>query len=190
MTRRLRSNTLSNEEESLSRVWEWHAFQRALIGEERSRLFAALARGEGPTEPRYFAKNQEELASDFAFQAAELDLLSILGMLACAEAALRVDFIKRVSYRKKDDVSRRFQDSDKERANQIRLEEDILDVWREQGIAGIKKAVSDFKGALTLRHWLAHGRYWKPKLGRAGGYDPGDVFSICDELLRAVGLMP
>jgi hypothetical protein len=114
----------------------------------------------------------------------------MLGMLACTEATLRVDFIKRVSYKTKDGASRRFQDAAKERANRIRLEEDILDVWREQRIAGIGRAVSGFKGALNLRHWLAHGRYWKPKLGRAAGYDPVDVFDICRELLEAIGLTP
>jgi len=190
MTRRLRLNTLSNQEESLSRVWEWREFQRALIGEEKSRLLGALARGDSPAESRYFGKTQEELVSDFAFQTEELDRLSMLGMLACTEATLRVDFIKRVSYKTKDEASRRFQDAAKERANRIRLEEDILDVWREQRIAGIRRAVSGFKGALNLRHWLAHGRYWKPKLGRAAGYDPVDVFDICRELLEAIGLTP
>ena len=48
--------------------------------------------------------------------------------------------------------------------------------WREQRIAGINSAVLEFKGVLNLRHWLAHGRYWKPKLGRVAGYDAVNVF--------------
>ena len=162
----------------------------ALIGEEKGRLFGALAKGGGSTASRYFGKTLEELDADFTFQTAELSLLSMLGMLACTEAAVRIDFIERVSNRKKDDVSRGFRDAFKEQGERIRLEEDILDLWREHGNAGIRRAVQEFKGALPLRNWLAHGCYWKPRLGRAAGYDPVDVFDICHELLRAAGLMP
>ena len=186
MSRRLRLSTLSNEEESLSELWEWRELQRALINAERARLFAALERGESLAEPRYFAKTKEELDSNFAFQSTETDLLSMLGMFACVEASLRVDFVKRITYRRKDDVSRKFRAADKARAKQIRLEEDVLDVWQAQPIAGIYRAVSDFKGALKLRHWLAQGRYWNAKLGRASGYNALDVFEICNRLLCSV----
>lgn len=188
MTRRSLLNTLSNREESLSRVWGWHEFQFALIVEERLRLFDAMERGESPADLRYFAKTKEELGSDFVFQTAELSLLSMFSMLACTEAALRVDFIVRVRNREKDDVSRGFRDAFKVQEERIRLEEDILDVWKEHGEARIKRAVSEFKSALNLRDWLAHGRYWKPKLGRAAEYNPVDVFDICRELLQAIGL--
>jgi hypothetical protein len=40
--------------------------------------------------------------------------------------------------------------------------------------------VSDFRGALSFRHWLAHGRYWTPKLGRR--YAVRDVFEIAERL--------
>jgi hypothetical protein len=181
-------NTLSNQEQSVGTVWQWHEFQRSLIGEEKSRLFGALARGERPAEPRYLGKTPDELDADFAFQIAELSLLSALGMLACTEAALRVDFIVRVGNRDKDQVSRGFRKAFKEQGRKIRLEEDILDVWRGQGEVRIKRAVQEFKGALNFRDWLAHGRYWKPKLGRAAGYDAVDVFRICSELLQAIWL--
>ena len=73
MTRRSLFSTLSDQEQSLSRVWGgggggWHKFQHALIGEEKIRLFAVLARGERPAESRYFGKTPEELDADFAFQ--------------------------------------------------------------------------------------------------------------------------
>jgi len=46
--------------------------------------------------------------------------------------------------------------------------------------------VSAFRGVLKLRHWLAHGRHWHPKLGR--GYTPNDVFDISQALIYAVPL--
>lgn len=190
MTRRSLLNTLSRQEQSLSIVWQWHESQLALIGEERSRVFGALGRGETPVPARYFGRTPEELEASFTFQSAELGLLSILGMLACTEAALRVDFIERVSNRRKDRVSRRFRLAFKRHGRHVRLVEDILDPWREHGDSAARAAVPEFKGALNLRHWLAHGRYWRPKLGRAAGYDPVDVFDICRQLLQATGLVP
>jgi len=116
----------------------------------------------------------------------ELEWVTMLSLLSSAEATLRVDFVVRVREKLKDNVSRRFHDIFKRRGiNKIRLEEDILDCWRDCGSKiGVKTAVSAFKGALNLRNWLAHGRWWRPKLGQADGYDPIDVFEICQELLR------
>ena len=111
-------------------------------------------------------------------------------MLACTGAARRVDFIERVIHKSKDEVCRGFRDVFREYGKNIRQEEDILDLWRAQRTARIRGAVSAFKGVLNLRHWLAHGRYWKPKLGRVGGYDAVNVFDICTELLQAIGLTP
>ena len=192
MTRRSLARILSNEEQSLPDVWGWYDVQRALIGEEKSRVLDALAAGTSLTASRYFGATRDELLDDFKYQIAELDRMVMLGMLACTEAALRVDFIERVMNKKKDDVSRAFWDTYKRQGiDKIRFEEDILDSWRDRGQAArIKSAVGEFKGALNLRNWLAHGRYWKPKLGRAAGYDPVDTFDICKDLLQAVGAMP
>ena len=192
MTRGALSNLLSNEEQNLLDVWSWYEFQRALIGEEKSRVLAGLSSGLGLPMARYVGKTREELDGDFAYQLAELGQLTMLGMLACTEAALRVDFIERVANKKKDDVSRRFWEIYKGQGiEKIRLEEDILDTCRDLGLApGIKPAVAEFKGALHLRNWLAHGRYWKPKLGHAAEYDAVDVFDICKTLLQAVDSMP
>ena len=91
-------------------------------------------------------------------------------MLACTEAMLRVDFIVRVGNKKRDELSRRFRSVSKERESKIRLGEDILDGWRRcsEGVR-VKNAVQEFKGVLNLRDWLAHGRYWKPRLAELMG---------------------
>lgn len=192
MTRRSLANLLSSEEPGLHDVWGWCQFQRALLGEEKSRVLEAFGRGEDLTTSRYMGKTREELDDDFVYQTIELGQMTKLGMLICTEAALRVDFIERVRNKRKDGVSRRFWEAYRAQGvGRIRLEEDILDVWRVHGDdARIRRSIAEFKGALRLRHWLAQGRYWRPKLGRASGYDVVDVFDICNELLKAVGLMP
>jgi hypothetical protein len=101
-------------------------------------------------------------------------------LLATTEAILRIEFKTRVVARKKDSLSRRFRELHKARAEKIRLDEDILVAMKEEGVSG--DAISDFRRALKLRHWLAHGRH--PKLGR--GYAPGDVFDISRALLNEI----
>jgi hypothetical protein len=180
VTRPSLSEILSGEQQSLQEVWDWHEFQRALIGEEKSRVLDAPPGGVGLALSRYVGKTREEVERDFAYQVAELAQVAMLGMLASTEAALRVDFIERVWNKNKDPVSRRFLVVNRgrwwNRFPDIRLEEDILDTWRDHGPnPATRHVLSEFKGALKLRHWLAHGRYWKPDLGRAS-YDIVDVF--------------
>jgi hypothetical protein len=184
---------LSKQERSLDEVWNWYTFQRALIGEEKARVFDALNRGKELTTDRYIGKAPEEIDELFAFQAAELEQLAMLDLLTCTEAALRVDFNVRVMTKKRDTVSRAFRAAyakRKRKITKILLEEDILDVLKKQGAnRALKRALAEFKGALKLRHWLAHGRFWNPKLGRTD-YTAMEVFDICKDLLVAVSLTP
>lgn len=176
---------------SLADSWNWYEFQRTLLGEERARVLAATpTSAKTLRNSRYFGMSHVELKGLFDFQSIELGQLAMLGMLACAEGSLRLEFDDRVRAKKKDPISRRFRAVARKRKDRIRLEEDILDQWRQDGTTRIKSAIGEFKGALMLRHWLAHGRYWPAKLGRAAGYIPADVYDICKELLQSFDLMP
>jgi len=45
------------------------------------------------------------------------------------------------------------------------------------------KRIGELKGALKLRRWLAHGRYWNPdKMGRKS-YDAYSVYIIADNII-------
>ena len=63
---------------------------------------------------------------------------------------------------------------------------ELLDKWVENK-PGIRKIASDFKGLKNHRDWLAHGRYWNPKLGRTS-YDPHAYREIISRMLNALGL--
>jgi hypothetical protein len=45
------------------------------------------------------------------------------------------------------------------------------------------RSIRQFKGVVKLRDWLAHWRYWHPKIGRPS-YDVGDVFDIASRMLN------
>ena len=92
-----------------------------------------------------------------------------------------IQYLQRVYKRDKDPLSKSFRDLYREKENRARLDEDILELWKNHH-PELKGVIGDFKGALKLRHWLAHGRYWLPRLGRL--YDAYSVYIISDNIMN------
>jgi hypothetical protein len=46
-----------------------------------------------------------------------------------------------------------------------------------------RSLIGELRGAFRFRHWLAHGRYWTPKLGRRYNYE--DVYALADETFKS-----
>ena len=131
----------------------------------------------------FFGMTPDEVGALFL----RLDQLAMLDLLSTAEAYLRVDCQNRVRKRRKDALSRQFRSVAKHRPDKVRLAEDILDGWSKHH-PGHKTCISEFKAALKLRNWLAHGRYWYPKLGKS--YTRRVVCDICDNLVTAISSQP
>jgi len=175
-----------HDDPDIRSVWTWFEFQTALIGESRAKVLRMVTpgsniRAEAPRthESQFIGFTRREVEEFFDAQRGRLELLTMLDLLATAEAILRVDFKFRIATRKKDGLSRRFREIHQRRRDKVRLDEDILGAFKNEGIP-----VNDFRGALKLRHWLAHGRYWHPRLGR--GYLPSDVFDISQALIDSI----
>lgn len=117
----------------------------------------------------------------------ELNEVVSLTMIAAAEAKLRLDFEQRVSKRRKDKISREFREIRRRRGTRVRLDEDILEAWAVAGGVG-KSTIGNFRRLLNLRDWLAHGRYWAPKIGQQ--YDAHGVFSVTNRLLGKLPIFP
>ena len=92
-----------------------------------------------------------------------------MSLLSAIEAAFRIDYLQRCYGRKRDQLSLALRQIHSNKGNKASLEDDILIAWRDC-VEGTKAVVSDLKGAFRYRHWLAHGRYWVPKLGRKFDY--------------------
>src|ERR1017187_8822237 len=108
----------------------------------------------------------------------------MLHLLTTTEALLRLGFEDLSKRKTKPAISRRFRKIGRERGEKIRLEEDILNTWIEL-YPVTARAIREFKGVVPLRDWLAHGRYWNPKIGRPV-YDVRDVFDIASEMLSTM----
>jgi hypothetical protein len=95
----------------------------------------------------------------------ETDLRSSLDLLTKIEAAFQMDYQFRCRKRLKDDLSRAFRELYKRDQRYVSLEKDILDAWSSHA-SGAHQLIGELRSAFKFRHWLAHGRYWTPKLGR------------------------
>jgi hypothetical protein len=169
----------------IASVWIWFQFQEALIGESSASVLRNIGPGSSalrPHEAQFKGLTQGEVKEFFYVQRGLLELLTMFQLLATTEAILRIEVKTRVAARKKDGLSRRFRELHKTSGDRIRLDEDILGALKEEGVPAI--IIAAFRGALKLRHWLAHGRHWHPKLGC--GYAPGDIFDISRALIDAI----
>ena len=182
---------ISSNRISVVDVWEYYESVRAAIVQSAETAKQSLVEGDDLQDSRLFGMNMAELNAHFASLLDEADKQVCLFLIAGAEAAIRVDFFDRVYGKRKDPVSRAFHNIYNSRRKhdktRVRLEEDILNTWTSVSKIGrTRTTIGTFKGALKFRHWLAHGRWWIPKLGRK--YDPIGIVQIIMDLFGVIGL--
>lgn len=117
-------------------------------------------------ERQFAGYTEEELWEERDARLLEHDRLMAFSVLSALEAALRVDYLQRVYGKKKDGLSKAFREIYKEKGERASLVDDILQQWKILE----SKSVGDIVDAYKYRHWLAHGRYWTPKLGQKYDY--------------------
>jgi hypothetical protein len=132
------------------------------------------------SEIRFLGATPAELSLLLERRAAETELRSCLVTLAAIEAAFKRDYLLRCTSKLKDPLSREFRKLYKTNEERVRLDEDLLRLWA-QNHPGLGPLVSKLRGALKFRHWLAHGRYWEPKLGRE--WDFTEVYLLASRVL-------
>lgn len=126
----------------------------------------------------------EEIAKKKEAHLEEIDASLAFTLLASIEASFRIDYLQRCYRKKKDPLSRNFRELHRTKGSRVLLKDEILDGWKEHSNVS-PSLLGDIKGAFNYRHWLAHGRYWKPKYGR--GYD---FLSIFDLALKVDEIFP
>jgi PAS domain-containing protein len=157
------ANTAVLEGQSLADIAEYHNDMIDAVGffwqpafQQSNPRFAGCTPGE-------FDKKLAALRFD---RVEETEIRSTFALLAAVEAALRIDYLLRVTQRGKDDLSRAFRTLYKQRQERALFGEDLLDLWAEHH-PELNRYVSELRAALQFRHWLAHGRYWRrPTNGR------------------------
>jgi len=167
MHRRIR---FSGEHQTLSEIATQHAdLAAALKMYYRSRL-----------PMRFAGYSPQELSLELELRLAELSRMSALNVISAIEAAFRMDYLQRCYQRKKDPVSKAFRALYEASGHRARLEDGILGVWQKNATVP-PSIMEDLKAVLRYRHWLAHGRYWTPRLGRKHDYE--SVFQLAHAVL-------
>jgi hypothetical protein len=116
---------------------------------------------------------------------AETDLRSSLAILTSIEAAFQLDYKYRCREKLKDDLSRTFRAIYKGKPDYVSLEKVIFDAWSRHA-PGERQLIGDLRSAFRFRNWLAHGRYWPPKLGRR--YDFEYLYRLADAVYSTLPL--
>ena len=136
-------------------------------------------------DSRFLGYTERDVQAELVSRRQELQYLSSLAVMASVEAAFRIDYLQRCYRRDKDKISRAFRELYQNHGVRVSLEDEILAVWLEYSSAG-RSTISELRGAFKYRHWLAHGRYWVPKLGRI--YDYPTVFVMATNALASFPL--
>ncbi len=120
-------------------------------------------------ETRFAGYTPDEIRQEMNARLEEHERTTSLNLLAALEAAFYIDFLQRCYKRKKDRLSRAFRQVYTRQGRRVSLERDILPAWRENSSVP-QRVISGLRDAFRYRHWLAHGRYWEPKLGQKYDY--------------------
>lgn len=171
---------LSGLNQDIADIWQWYQLTNTSFDEYLNSIIQGNC-----VAPEYVGMPITEVTSIFESAKNELENLVCFNLLSSVEAKLREDYIKRVEQKQKDHLSRMFRAAHQKYKGKISLEEIILDGWKKY-YPQAKTIISDYKSALNYRHWLAHGRYWVPKLGQR--YDVITVYTICDNLISGLQL--
>jgi hypothetical protein len=156
-----------------------HYFQNV---EASARLYFSTP---NPNATELFAgKTVAEIEAELRGGSEENEHLVALNLLAAIEAAFRIDYLQRCYKRKKDTLSLALRSIHNSKGTYASLEDDIFTVWKENTESG--SIISELKGAFKYRHWLAHGRYWEPKLGKK--YDYFSVFTLAQTVFDSFPL--
>jgi hypothetical protein len=107
----------------------------------------------------------------------ETGLRSSLAILTWMEAAFQLDYQYRCRKKLKDDLSTAFRAIHKRKPVYVSIEKVIFDAWSRHA-PGERQLIGELRSAFKFRNWLAHGRYWTPKVGRK--YDFESLYLLAD----------
>lgn len=174
----------SGENQEIRELAQWFQTNAESVREYKIKIMNRIRENQEVPE-EFLLMTFEEVDEYFAALFQEIEYSFCLNIIASIEARFRMDYIVRATDRLKDPLSRQFRDIYKDNQEKVGLEDVILEQWKNHH-PDIKNYIGAYVGALKYRHWLAHGRYWKPKLGRK--YDATSVYPICEAVIQNIPL--
>lgn len=136
---------------------------------------------------RFVTYQEKEVVAEHSFRLDELEVACAMTLLSKLEASFRIDYLIRCRNKRRDALTKNFRIIYKIKAHKAELDDEILESWTAV-YPRFRTIVGDLKGAFHYRHWIAHGRYWEPKLARKK-YDYLTVYALAQKVLIAFPLI-
>jgi hypothetical protein len=176
------------ELQTLDEVLDWHRGIVDALVDQHASVRGAIRTG-APVAARFVGMTEGEVDAHYDAQRRELDRLTVLNLVASAEASIKVDFFRRVGAKLKDTLSAAYRQwhSTLSATKQLRPDFDdggILDVLKDAGVMD-NHIVGRYRECLRARHWLGHGRYWAKPV-EVDRLDPDEVYDRANALLLAL----
>jgi hypothetical protein len=176
------------EPQTLDEIRDWHrGVVEALVG-QRASVKRAMREGSA-VAPRFAGMTEDDIDAHHDAGRRELDRLTMLNLVASAEAAIRIDYLRRVGGKLKGPLAHEYQVWHKRLSAKKQLRPDfdeggILDVLKNAQVMD-NNVIGRYRECLPVRHWVGHGRYWAKPV-EVDHLDPDDVYDRADALLRAI----
>ena len=132
-----------------------------------------------PNPQRFAGYTPQEIKREMDFVLDEHARSTSMSILAALEATFSIDFLQRCYKRQRDPLSRAFREVHQKKGPRVPPLTDIFSKWQLHKNVS-KSVIADLKRAFRYRHWLAHGRYWTPKIGREYDYD--DIYTLAESI--------
>lgn len=137
--------------------------------------------GAVPTDQQVLQRQLSEVEMDACFE-----------LLAAVEALFKLDCAIRCAEKHKDTLSKAFRAKYNEKGVgdllfRYSMEEYFLPTWKAEHpdyIRDHQPVFDAFMGAFKFRHWLAHGRYWKPNPAFFEQYTFDKLYLLVEILLE------
>jgi len=176
------------EPQTLDEIRDWRDGIVGALVDQRASVYRAIRAG-SVTAPRFLGMTEGDVDAHYDAQRRELDRLTVVNLVASAEATIRLDYAYRVRAKLKDQLSRAYRKWYKTLSAKKRRLPDfdgrgILDVLKDAHVMD-NNIVGQYRQCLRVRHWVGHGRYWA-KPAEVDLLDPEDVYDRADALLRAL----
>jgi len=170
------------EAASVTIVWKWYKDAEDALLKSKQNILSKIRRGK-PLPCEFMFKSQREVTNQFDNSLKELRYATMLGLISAIEAAFRIDFQIRLSGKKDDKISLKFnQLSNKKKRGWSNFGDDILKTWKNIASSdGLEKSIKDLMDILPLRDWLAHGRCWEKRFTQK--YDPDTIIIVAEKLI-------
>jgi hypothetical protein len=176
------------EPQTLDEIRDWHSGIVDALVDQRASTQRAIRSGSAVAF-RFVGMTEDDLDAHYDVQRRELDRLTVLNLVASAEATIKVDYFRRIGERLKDPLAIAYRKWHKTLSakKQVRPDFDdrgVLDVLKDTGVMN-NNIIGRFRQCLRARHWLGHGRYWA-KPAEVDWLSPDDVYDRASALLRAL----